>query len=218
MDKVRTRQDLSKDPSVPIQDSLTPAAFLRTTGKDVFLGLQTDPGWPLWALPTTFLQSGGPGSVNMEGRCGNKQVSQIGGTRTCVSEIDSSFRKSVSSCVPQTPRITYSSTDQFYFLGFILRKSSTCVQRYWYKVIQGCNVQIGEILDITQKPRTWSIYTRERHQQGYGDLQSWKRAGGYHLLLVRGRQVTKLDVYDDPTFWKNVHSESDSRSVMSDSL
>lgn len=73
--KVRTRQDLSKVPSVPIQDSPAPAAFLRTTGKDVFLGPQTDPGWPLWALPTTFLQSGGPSSVDMGGRCGNKQVS-----------------------------------------------------------------------------------------------------------------------------------------------
>ena len=84
--KVRTRQDLSKVPSVPIQDSPAPAAFLRTTGKDVFLGPQTDPGWPLWALPTTFLQSGGPSSVDMGGRCGNKQVSRVGGTRTCVCE------------------------------------------------------------------------------------------------------------------------------------
>ena len=75
MGKVRTRRDLSKVPSVPIQDSPTPAAFLRTTEKDVFLGPQTDPGWPLWALPTTFLQSGGPSSVDMEGRSGNKQVS-----------------------------------------------------------------------------------------------------------------------------------------------
>lgn len=86
MGKARTRQDLSKVPSVPTRDSPTPAAFLRMTGKDVFLGPQTDPGWPLWALPTTFLQSGGPCSVDMESRCGNKQVSQVGGTRTCVCE------------------------------------------------------------------------------------------------------------------------------------
>lgn len=38
------------------------------------------------------------------------------------------------------------------------------------------------------------------------------------MLLGGGRQVTKLDIYDDPTFWKNVHSESDSHSVVSDSL
>ncbi|KAG5209408.1 hypothetical protein JEQ12_016973 [Ovis aries] len=68
MGKARTRQDLSKVPSVPTRDSPTPAAFLRTTGKDVFLGPQTDPGWPLRALPTTFLQSGGPCSVDMESR------------------------------------------------------------------------------------------------------------------------------------------------------
>ena len=135
----------------------------------------------------------------------------------CVSESDSSFRKSVSSGVPQIPCIMYSSTDQFYFLEFILRKLSMCVQRYWYKAIQGCIVQIGEILDITQKPRTWGIYTREGHQQGCGDLQSWKRAGGHHMLLGR-KAGYKVEIYDDPTFGENVRSERNSHSVMSDSL
>ena len=78
-----------------------------------------------------------------------------------------------------------------------------CTQRYWYKAIQGCTVQTGEILDITQKPRTWGIYTRERHQQGYGDLQSWKRAGGHYMLLGRkagykaGRVPISFKTYSD---------------------
>ena len=119
----------------------------------------------------------------------------------CVSESDSGFRKSVSSGVPQIPCIMYSSTDQFYFLEFILRKSSMCVQRYWYKRFRAALSRLGRFW-ISPKSQEHGVSTQGKGINKAVGISNPGRGQVVTTCCWEGRQVTKLKYMMIPLFGK----------------
>ena len=83
MGKVRTRQDLSKVPSVRIQDSPTPSCLLENSREGCVSGPTGRPQLATAGTANHLPPKVGSGLVDMEGRSGMKQVTRVGGTRTC---------------------------------------------------------------------------------------------------------------------------------------